>query len=96
MAKVAKASKTGITRKRIDTDAFVDAWLEAHANGGSQQDVADAVGCSLGGVYVKSKSLSDKHGVHLPKLASTGRSKVDAEALNARIAKATKGKAVAK
>lgn len=96
MAKVAKVSKTGITRKRIDNDAFVDAWLEAHANGGSQQDVATAIGCSLGGVYVKAKSLADKHGVNLPKLSGTGRSKVDADALNARIAKATKGKLAAK
>ena len=96
MAKVTKAPKTGITRKRIDNDAFVDAWLECYQNGGTQQDVAAAVGCSLGGVYVKAKSLAEKHGVDLPKLASTRASKVDADSLNARIAKATKGKATAK
>lgn len=92
--KTAKAPKvggeSGITRKRIDNDAFVDAWLECYQNGGSQQDVAEAVGCSLGGVYVKAKSLADKHGVKLPKLASTRASSVDAESLNSRIAKVVK------
>ncbi len=96
MAKVAKAPKTGITRKRIDNDAFVDAWLEAYQNGGSHQDVSEAVGCSLGGVYVKAKSLQEKHGVQLPELSSRRGSRVDSDSLNAKIAKATKGKATAK
>jgi len=90
-AKVAsKSSDSVIARKRIDNDAFVDAWLECYQNGGSQEDVAEAVGCSLGGVYVKAKSLSDKHNVKLPKLSATRSSIIDAESLIARINKVVK------
>jgi biotin operon repressor len=69
-----------VKRPRIDEEAFVASWREVHKNNGSVQDVAAALGCSLGGVYVKAKSLRDD-GVPLPELSSGRRRKRDVSRL---------------
>jgi len=77
-----KAEKvsTGVKRPRIDEEAFVATWREVSENKGSPQDVAAALGCSLGGVYVKAKSLIED-GVPLPSLSSGRRKKRDVSRL---------------
>lgn len=76
----------GVKRPRIDEERFLDAWIDAYENGGSQADVAAAVGCSLGGVYVKAKKLVEQ-GVVLPALSSRREPRIDVDAINARMAK---------
>ena len=89
-AKVLKAAgEKKIVRKRIDDSAFVDAWLEAASNNGTQSTVAEALGCTSGGVSIKAKRLRED-GVKLPELSGKGRRRAptDVEGLNERIKKA--------
>jgi biotin operon repressor len=91
-AKVVKAaSEKKIVRKRIDDDAFVDAWLAAAANNGTQTSVAETLGCTSGGVSIKAKRLRED-GVKLPELSGQGRRRAptDVDGLNDRIKKASK------
>jgi hypothetical protein len=81
-----KSSTEGVKRPRIDTERFLDAWIEAHENGGSQADVAATMGCSIGGVYVKAKRLVEE-GVNLPALSTGRKASIDVDALNARLSK---------
>jgi len=46
-----------ISRPRIDTEAFLKAWVKAANNDGSQMDVAEELGCSPAGVANKYKRL---------------------------------------
>lgn len=90
-AKVLKsAGEKKIVRKRIDNDAFVEAWLEAVASNGTQSTVAEALGCTSGGVSIKAKRLRED-GVKLPELSGQGRRRAatDVDGLNERIKKAT-------
>jgi hypothetical protein len=76
-------TKEKIKRPRIDHKAFVAAWIETFNNGGTQQDVADKIGCTLGGLLSKAKRL-EKEGVELPELQKgKRRTGIDAEDLNA-------------
>lgn len=91
-AKVLKAAgEKKIVRKRIDDGAFVDAWLEAAANNGTQSSVAEVLGCTSGGVSIKAKKLRED-GVKLPELTGQGRrrAQTDVDGLNERIKKASK------
>lgn len=75
-------TETKIKRPRINTEAFVKAWVDAFNDGGSHHDVAEKVGCSLAGVLSKAKNLA-KEGVTLPELKKAGRrSRVDTKGLN--------------
>jgi CRP-like cAMP-binding protein len=75
-------TKTRIKRPRIDNKAFVAAWIEVFNKGGTQQDVAEMVGCSLPGLLNKMKKL-EKEGVVLPDLSKAKRkSGIDADGLN--------------
>lgn len=89
-AKVAKSEEKKIVRKRIDNEAFVEAWLEAVANHGTQATVAETLGCTSGGVSIKAKRLRED-GVKLPELSGQGRRRAptDVDGLNDRIKKAT-------
>lgn len=91
-AKVLKAaSEKKIVRKRIDNDAFVEAWLEAVASNGTQATVAETLGCTSGGVSIKAKRLRED-GVKLPELTGQGRRRAptDVDGLNERIKRASK------
>lgn len=75
-------TKKKITRPRIDDKKFVKAWMDAHKNGGSQMDVAAAVGCTPAGVSSKHKKLTES-GVDLPELkAGSRKAKVNVDELN--------------
>jgi predicted transcriptional regulator len=78
-------SENKITRPRIDDNAFVSAWMDAHKNGGNQGDVAKKLGCTAGGVSTKAKKLVDR-GVKLPKLGGRHEVNVDVNGLNDLIA----------
>ena len=90
MAKAKAAGEKKIVRKRIDNEAFVDAWLKAHSENGTQSTVAEVLGCTSGGVSIKAKRLRED-GVDLPELSGQGRRRAptDVQGLNARIKKAT-------
>ena len=74
---------SGIKRPRLDNKEFVEVWMRVAKSGGHQQDVADALGCSLAGALGKFKNLL-KDGVELPELPRPPRkkSKVDVDGLN--------------
>jgi hypothetical protein len=61
--------KKKIQRPRIDEKDFVKAWMKMVKAGGNQKDVAEILGCTLGGVTSKYKKLT-KDGVPLPELPS--------------------------
>lgn len=83
-------TKTKIKRPRIDSDQFVKIWVEVFNNDGTQQDVADRVGCSLPGLLNKVKRLEEE-GVSLPELKKAPRkSGVDVDELNRYISKNVK------
>lgn len=75
-------TKEKIKRPRIDTKAFVETWVAAFNNDGTQQDVADKIGCTIAGLLSKRKRLENE-GVELPELRKAGRkSGIDADGLN--------------
>jgi hypothetical protein len=84
MSEVKEAKE--IKRPRINDEKFVKAWMTAAAEGGTQKDVAEELGCTQGGVASKFKKMA-KDGVDLPPLkAGTGKGKkTDVEGLNALI-----------
>lgn len=66
------ATKETVSRPRIDEEKFVRVWVKVHNKGGHLQQVADEIGCSLGGASAKAKNLVES-GVPLPKLARAPR-----------------------
>ncbi len=74
--------KKEIKRPRIETDCFVAAWVKAANEGGTQADVAEALGCSVAGALSKWKRLRDG-GAILPELpAGSRKAKVDIDRIN--------------
>jgi len=70
---------------RVDAGSFIDAWVSAYENGGSQSDVARELGCSSANVSTRAKKLREA-GVDLPELTVTrGAKKIDVAALNERL-----------
>lgn len=69
---------------RVDAASFVDAWVGAYENGGSQADVAKTLGCSGANVSNRAKKLREA-GVDLPELKVARGVKLDIESLNARL-----------
>ena len=69
---------------RVDAASFVDAWVSAYENGGSQATVAASLGCSGANVSNRAKKLREA-GVDLPELTVTRGVKLDVESLNARL-----------
>jgi hypothetical protein len=61
--------KKKIQRPRIDDREFTAAWMKMVKAGGNQKDVAEILGCTLGGVGSKLKKLK-KDGVPFPDLPS--------------------------
>jgi transposase-like protein len=87
--------KKEIKRPRIETDCFVAAWVKAANEGGTQADVAEALGCSVAGALSKWKRLRDD-GAILPELpAGSRKAKVDIDEINAYINANLKRKKVA-
>ena len=68
-------------RPRIDKADFTKAWITVYNNGGNQSDVAEILGCSLGGVNTKSKTLIEE-GVKLPDLKKKRKDLTDVDGLN--------------
>lgn len=74
-----------IVRKRIDQNAFIDAWMFASKNHQSQTDIATKLGCTPGAVSGMAARLREQ-GVKLPKLTvSRGPKRANVEALNEQI-----------
>lgn len=69
---------------RVDAMAFVDAWMNAHENGGNQSDVARELGCSSANVSLRAKRFRE-NGIELPELVVSRGTKLDIESLNARL-----------
>ena len=69
---------------RVDAASFVDAWMDAYDNGGSQATVAKTLGCSGANVSNRAKKLRDA-GVDLPELKVARGVKLDIDALNERL-----------
>jgi hypothetical protein len=81
-----------ISRPRIDTEAFLKAWVNAVNNDGSQMDVAEELRCSPAGVANKYKKLVAE-GAELPELPTGSRkTKVDVDAINKYLKANLKGK----
>lgn len=78
-------SEKKIVRKRIDKNAFIDAWTFASKNKESQTDIAKKLGCTPGAVSGMATRLRES-GINLPKLTVTrGPKKANVEALNDQI-----------
>ena len=73
-------SETVTKRPRINEAEFVRVWMETVKAGGTQQDVAEALGCTVGGAVNKYKKLVEE-GVELVALSSKKRS-TDVTGLN--------------
>lgn len=79
------STETKIKRPRIDDNTFVKAWVSACNQGGTIEDVASEIGCSLAGAVSKWKRLV-KEGVELPELKRKNKiSNLDKEELNSYI-----------
>jgi predicted transcriptional regulator len=78
-------SEKKIVRKRIDKNAFIEAWKNASKNNESQTDIAKKLGCTPGAVSGMASRLRGE-GVSLPKLTtSRGPKKANADVLNDKI-----------
>jgi predicted transcriptional regulator len=70
-----------IKRPRINKEDFIKTWARIYKEGGSQADVAKALGCTPAGVATKCKKLIEE-GVNLPELKKRREDKTDVAALN--------------
>lgn len=79
----AKKGVKGVERPRIDEVKFVKVWMATAKRGGHIGEVADEIGCTLGGASTKFKSLVER-GVKIQKLPRKPRkSAVSVDELNA-------------
>jgi hypothetical protein len=70
-----------IKRPRINKEDFIKTWAKAYKEGGSQADVAKALGCTPAGVATKYKKLVSE-GVNLPELKRKRKDTTDVAGLN--------------
>jgi len=81
------SNEQAIERKQsVPRDKFIETWATKYAEGGSVQDVADALGMNLGSCQGRATGLRKK-GIMLPKFKG-GRTavNVDVNEANARLA----------
>lgn len=85
------STEAKIKRPRIDDSVFVKEWVRVCNEGGTVEEVARQIGCSLPGAVSKWKKLV-KDGVDLPELKRKNRkSRSDKEELNSYIKSNLKG-----